>query len=894
MPSNNIDSIIALFSSGSFQDALNAIEELIEDNSNDALLFNIRGACYAALDQKNLAIENYEKAIKLNPGYAKAHYNLAGVLHELNDIDASIQSYQNALLIDSDYAEAHNNLGNVFKEQGQFDAAIKSYKKAIAVNPDYIEAYYSLGGSFYESEKLENTVQCYEKVIELKPNFTGMHNNLGNILRELGRLDAAVLSYENAIRIDSDFVEVYYNLGITYQELNQLNDSIKHYKKAIELQSNYPEAFNNLGIIYKELEEFDLAIHSFNQAIGLNPKYAEAYNNLGILYRDLGKADKAFESYKEALKILPDYDEAHNNLGILFMDFGQIDRAIDSYQNAIQANEDFIEAINNLGIALMDLGEIDQSINYYHKAISIDPKFALTYNNLGIAYKRNKNLDAALKCLEKAIALDPKYTDAFSNYGNLLTTMDNFEEAQNKYQSAYEIDPNINYILGNLIHTKMHLCIWDDFSKNLSKLKNQINAGQKRIDAFSFMALIDDPKLQKKVSKIYSNDKFPKSDLLPQIKHYPKHKKIRIGYFSGDFREHPVSTLTAGLYENHDRDFFEIHAFSYGPDTNDEMNLRIKAGVDYFHEVQMKPHKDIALLSRSLEIDIAVDLGGYTAGAKTDIFAMSAAPIQLSYIGFLGTMGADYYDYLISDITIIPEDSQKYYSEKIIYLPYFQANDSKQTYSIRNYSREDIGLPEKGFVFCCFNNTYKFTPSSFDSWCRILKAVNNSVLLLYASNKAAEKNLTKEIAQRGIDSKRIIFGEHLPLEEYLGRYRVVDLFLDTNPYNAGTTSSDAMRMGLPVITLQGKSFSSRMGASILKAINMPELIASNQNEYESMAIELATNSKKMKEVKEKLSNNIKTAPLFNTALFTKHLESAYKTIYERHHDGLRPEHIYVE
>ena len=306
------------------------------------------------------------------------------------------------------------------------------------------------------------------------------------------------------------------------------------------------------------------------------------------------------------------------------------------------------------------------------------------------------------------------------------------------------------------------------------------------------------------------------------------------------------------------------------------------------------PHKDLVLLVRSLEIDIAIDLGGFTASAITSIFAMSVAPIQLSYIGFLGTMGANYYDYLVSDLTIIPKESQKHYSEKIIYLPNFQANDSKQSFSVTNFSRKDLGLPENGFVFSCFNNTYKLTPSAFDSWARILKSVEDSVLLVFASNKSAEKNLTKEITRRGISSERLIFGKRLPRVEYLGRYKVVDLFLDTNPYNAGTTSSDALRMGLPVITYLGQSFPSRMGASILKSINMPELIANSQNEYESLAIELAKNPKKMSEIKAKLAKNIKTAPLFNSQLFTKHLESAYSIIYERHHEGLEPDHIYVK
>ena len=755
--------------------------------------------------------------------------------------------------------EQISNVINLYKS-GQYQKAINQIKLLNESYPN-VPILFNLVGLCYKAlGQFESSVKMFKTAVDLKPDYAEALNNLGDLLKHLGQLNNALISYEKAINANPNFLEAHNNLGITLNELGLYEDAIKSYYKAITINPSFAEVFNNLGNAQRKLGQIDDAINSYAKAIYINENFLEGYFNLGETLRQNKQLEASILKLNRAISLNPKYAKAHNSLGLCFAVLGEMSSAIDSFKEAINIDPKYAEAHYSLGNTLNMIGDVEAGINCLLRAIEINPNFAEAYKSLGNSYKKIKQKELSLEYFEKAMS----------------------------------INSDLDYIVGDILNLKMHLCDWTNIKNLINKLIKRININDKVIRPFYLFSLADDPNLEIKAHKIYSNDKFPKSDLLPQIKHYPKHKKIRIGYFSGDFREHPVSTLTAGLYENHDRDFFEIHAFSYGPDTNDEMNLRIKAGVDYFHEVQMKPHKDIVLLSRSLEIDIAVDLGGYTAGAKTDIFAMSAAPIQLSYIGFLGTMGADYYDYLISDITIIPEDSQKYYSEKIIYLPYFQANDSKQSYSIRNYSREDIGLPEKGFVFCCFNNTYKFTPSSFDSWCRILKAVNNSVLLLYASNKAAEKNLTKEIAQRGIDSKRIIFGEHLPLEEYLGRYRVVDLFLDTNPYNAGTTSSDAMRMGLPVITLQGKSFSSRMGASILKAINMPELIASNQNEYESMAIELATNSKKMKEVKEKLSNNIKTAPLFNTAMFTKHLESAYKTIYERHHDGLRPEHIYVE
>jgi predicted O-linked N-acetylglucosamine transferase (SPINDLY family) len=398
---------------------------------------------------------------------------------------------------------------------------------------------------------------------------------------------------------------------------------------------------------------------------------------------------------------------------------------------------------------------------------------------------------------------------------------------------------------------------------------------------FPLLALIDDPKLQKKASEIYANDKFPENHSLPKLERYPKHSKIRIGYFSADFKMHPVATLTAELYETHDRSQFEIHAFSFGPDNNDEMNLRIKAGVDHFHEVSSKSDKDIALLARSLEIDIAVDLGGYTADSRTGIFAMRAAPIQVNYLGYPGTMGAKYMDYIIADRTVIPKEHQKHYTEKVVYLPdSYQSNMSMLKISNENFSRNDFGLPENGFVFCCFNNDFKITPTIFQSWMRILSATEDSVLWLFEKNKVTSKNLKQKAVDYGVSKNRIFFSNNLPIEKHLKRIQIADLFLDTSPYNAHTTSSDALRVGLPVITCLGKSFASRVAASLLNSVNLSELITSNRDEYESLAIELATDKNKYHEITQKLAKNISHTPLFNSLLFTKNIEAVFQKIYQ--------------
>jgi protein O-GlcNAc transferase len=855
-----INSIITLFSNGQIQEALEAVETLIKSYPNDPVLYNISGACYAGLCQFDAAVKSYKKSLAIKPDYAEAHNNLGATLQELGQLDVAVKSYEQALAIKPDYAEAFNNLGITLKELGQLDTAVKSYEKILTIKPDFAEAHNNLGITLQELGQLNEAVKNYEKAIAFKPDYADAHNNLGIALKELGQLDAAVKSYEQALTINPNCAEAHFNLGDILRELGQLDASVKSYEKAQTIK----------------------------------PDHVGAHNNLGIALKELGQLDEALNSFKKSIVIQPDFAEAHNNLGNVLKSLGQFDAAVKSYEKTLTIKPDFADAYNNLGITYMDLGQEDKAIKYCEKALTIKPDFADAYNTLGIAHMNLGQLDAAINCYKKALVIDPDYAVAHYNLGMTLQTLGQLDEALKSYIHANILKPDLNYILGAILNTKMHLCIWDDLPNYLIELKNKISNNEKVITPFTMLGLIDNPELQRKVAEIQTNHKHPKNNDLPRIGQYPRHKKIRIGYFSADFRNHPVADLTVELYEVHDRSQFKIYGFSYGPDTKDEMNLRIKAGVDYFYDVRTMPHKEVAMLARSVELDIAVDLGGFTQNARTGIFAMSAAPIQISYIGYIGTMGANYYDYLVADQTTIPEKNQKYYSEKIAYLPCYQVNDSTQSLPATIFTRQDIGLPEEGFVFCCFNNTYKITPSSFDSWGRILEKVKGSVLLIYADNESAQINLKKEIALRGIDPSRLIFGKHLPKPEYLARYQVADLFLDTCPYNAGTTASDALRMGLPVLTFIGNSFVSREAASVINAVNLSELITTTKEEYESLAIELATNPEKLKIIKDKLVYNLSSSPLYDTLLFTKHLESAYLTMYERYQQGLEPEHIYVE
>ena len=401
--------------------------------------------------------------------------------------------------------------------------------------------------------------------------------------------------------------------------------------------------------------------------------------------------------------------------------------------------------------------------------------------------------------------------------------------------------------------------------------------------------------LHRQASAIFAHYQYPANGALGPIAKYPKEQKIRVGYYSADFHNHATGYLMAELIELHDHHRFECIGISFGPKHHDQMQLRLEQSFDQFIDASAMSDIQIAQLSRELKIDIAVDLKGFTQHCRTGIFAYRAAPIQVNYLGYPGTMAAEYMDYLIADKVLIPEQSQGAYSEKIVYLPHsYQVNDRQRVISDKVFTRAELGLPEQGFVFCCFNNNFKILPAMFESWMRILKAVEGSVLWLYQDNEGAVDNLKKEAKARGVDPDRIIFAKRLPLEEHLARHRQADLFIDAFPYNAHTTASDALWAGLPVLTLMGQSFAGRVAASLLTAIGLPELITTTPAAYEALAIELAKSPEKLTALKQKLSNNRLTTPLFNTPQFTQDLERAYVQMYERYQADLVLKDIVID
>ena len=661
-------------------------------------------------------------------------------------------------------------------------------------------------------------------------------------------------------------------------------------KILLESNENYDAVFE-LGINLTKLHRYQAALIVFQCLQIYSPSDVKVLFNLGIIYTIHGNHQSALDVYDAAAKIQPGDVEILLNKASIYGDLNKHTDALNTLDLAIEIKSDFALAWSNKGVSFSRLGRTQEALDSYNTATNIDPHFYEAWSNKSVPLLKLKRLDDALASSNTAITINPDYAEGWSNKGNVLHELKRYDEAITHYDRALSLNPDIELLYGDFLHTKMRVCDWSNFDDLLRELTSKLAKNPSASNPFPLLALVDDPSLHKTIAENYSKNKHPTTPLLELMHKRSRNKKIRIGYYSADFRNHPVAFLIAGLIEAHDQSQFEVFLFSY-LNATDEMNVRLRKACTKFIDIQTLSDEEAVALSRELNIDIAIDLTGFTQCARPLIFSYRAAPVQVSYLGYPGTMGSNYYDYIIADNTVIPEASKTHYSEKIVWLPHtYQANDNKRLIGSRFFTREELGLPKKGFIFCCFNNNFKILPPIFDSWMRILNAVEGSSLWLFEDNKYAHANLKLQAEIRGINPSRLIFAERLDLPEHLARHRSADLFLDTIPYNAHTTASDALWCGLPVLTLIGQSFPARVAASLLHAIGLPELITHSLDEYEALAIGLAKSPEKMAVITEKLAANRLTMPLFDTPLFTKNIEIAFSMMHAQSQSDFLPDHI---
>jgi protein O-GlcNAc transferase len=818
-----------------------------------------------ALHQKGQlaeAGECYQEALKSDPLHFHALHLLGVVAAQMNQPERAVGLIGQAIQIEPRSALAHNNRGNALLALGRLEAALESFEHALSIEPNHVDARFNRGILRNTLKQHAAAIEDFERLIALVPGHAGAYAARANVLRELGRYYAALESIDAAIEIAPDYADAHNIRGIVLAETGRYEPAERSFERAIVLRPDYADAYNNRGNALRYLQRYDSAIASLARAIELRSSHVDAHYNLGLVFSESDRYEDALTAYDSVIALAPNHLGAHQNRALALRALSKLEAADAALETALALSSDFAPAHHSRGLVLFDLGRFEAAVASY----------------------------------DRALALQPDYTEAHFSRANALLELRRYEAAADGYERVLALDADYKFARGLLVQARVQICCWTGLQERIADLNTRITRGEPACVPFAVMALTDSAATQQRAARIWVRDQHAASDALGPIPRFNGHSRIRLGYFSPDFREHAVSMLMAELFDLQDRGRFELTAFSLGPDTQDPLQRRLRRSFERFIDAGRMTDREIAQLARSLELDIAVDLAGFTAGSRPGIFALRAAPLQVSYLGYSGTMAADYMDYLIADRTVVPPQSRHHYGEKIIHLPHsYLVNDSRREIAERLFSRRELGLPETGFVYCCFNNTYKISPATFDSWMRILRRVDGSVLWLSSAEPVTMSNLRREAQQRGVSAERLIFSQRMPdPAEHLARHRAADLFLDTLPYNAHATSSDALWAGLPVLTCLGEAFAARVAASLLRAIGLPELITSRPEEYEALACELAANRQKLTAIRNRLAAQRLTSPLYDTRLFTHHLEAAYARIHTRHEAGLLPEDLWID
>jgi predicted O-linked N-acetylglucosamine transferase (SPINDLY family) len=776
---------------------------------------------------------------------------------------------------------------------GRFAEAAKLYRKVVRKNPREANALHSLGLIEAASGNRLEAAQLMARSVALQPANIQFIQNHATVLCQLGQFETASEACRNGLEREPSNLYLLYVAAGALLKQGKLADALATFDRLLALEPRHVPAITERGSVLLELGQHDAARESAERAIAIEPNYAEAHSNKGILLGIERQHAEALASFDVALKLSPDLPYAWSGRGNVLFELRRLDDAGTAYERALAVQPKLAEAWLGLGNVFFELKRFGEALQTYDNAIAIQPNLAAAWLGRGNVLFDLRRAGEALAAYEKALSFAPGSAEAWAGCGNVFSILKRHGEAFAAYDKAFAIKPELTGLEGDRIRARMQICDWDGLEAECAALLQSVRDGKPAASPFAFLGTGASGADELACARAWAARRYPASAQPLSGAPYD-HDKIRIGYLSADFREHPVSYLLAGVFERHDRARFEITGISIGPADASPIRRRLEKSFDRFIDASALGVDDTARRIREGEIDILIDLNGFTQNARTSIFARRPAPLQVNYLGYPGTMSADYIDYIIADPVLIPEAHRESYREKVIWLPhsYLPHDAASRAISDRHFNRGEFGLPERGFVFCCFNNAYKLNPRLFASRMRILKAVEGSVLWLSRDNDVAVDNLRKEAAASAVDPARLVFADRVPsAAEHLARHRLADLFLDTLPYNAHTTASDALWAGLPVLTQPGESFAGRVAASLLTAVGLPELIVESQEQFEHLAVELANSSPRLAALSARLAQNRLTQPLFDTPLYVRHLEQAYAAMLGRCQDGLRPDHI---
>jgi predicted O-linked N-acetylglucosamine transferase (SPINDLY family) len=750
-------------------------------------------------------------------------------LFQRGQLDGAAALCRDIVLRDPAHADAWHVLGIVALQQHRTGEGIELIRRSLAINPNQAVALCSLGNAFRDRQQPTEALEQYRRASTIAPDFAGAHYSAGNALLDLRRPEEAIASFDRAIALNVRYMEAYQNRGNACLALGRLTD----------------------------------ALHCYQQALLLQPHSVAALANCAMVLGQLGKHAEALDHYERLLALTP----------------GDA------------------EALLACGQCLMSLDRPEDALRSVDRALSLAPGDARALDARGIALRTLKRYDEALESFDIALQNEPDAPDLLYRRAVTLRNLRRHEEAASAFEQVIRISPHYDYALGNLLHERLQVCDWTGYADILARVQDRLHEGRRAYLPGPFLAVSNCAEDQLRCARQFVADKLHVAAPVVSAPFAGRSRapgeRIRLAYVSADFRDHPVSQLLAGVIEQHDRRRFDVIAVSLQPAEESPLGTRISSAFDRFIDVGRHNDREVSALLHDLDLDVAIDLMGFSGGSRPAIFVPHAARLQVNFLGFSGTLGADYMDYLIADARVIPESQREFYAEKIAYLPHcFQPNDGQRAIAHRTPNRAECGLPERAFVFCCFNNPYKISPVVFAVWMRLLHAVEAAVLWLTDGSDALKRNLRREAAACGIAPERLVFAPRLPeLGDHLARYRLADLFLDTLPYNAHTTASDALSAGLPLLTCRGGTFAARVAGSLLDTLGLPELISDDLGRYEASALQLATEPALLAALRARLSLAIPTSALFDVPRYTHDLESLFTRMVERHREHLPPEHL---
>uniref|UniRef100_I1NUM3 protein O-GlcNAc transferase n=1 Tax=Oryza glaberrima TaxID=4538 RepID=I1NUM3_ORYGL len=888
--------------------------------ANPRLLENLLllGAVYYQLREFDMCIAKNEEAVAIQPNCPECFNSIANAWREKGDVDNAIQFYVHAIQLRPTFADAWTNLANAYTRKGNFSQAAECCHQALALNPHLADAYCNLGDVLKAQGLYREAYSHYLDALNIKPTFANAWNNIAGLLMQWGDFNKAAVYYKEAIKCNPAFYDAHLNLGNLYKVTGMRQDAIVCFQNAARAKPENAVAYvfsGNLGNAYHEQGQLDLAILSYRQAIHCNSSYVEAYNNLGNALKDAGRNEEAISCYQTCLALQPSHPQALTNLGNVYMERNMMDIAASLYMATLTVTTGLSAPYNNLAMIYKQQGNCNHAITCFNEVLRIDPMAADCLVNRGNTFKEAGRITEAIQDYFHAVTIRPTMAEAHANLAAAYKDTGLLEASIISYKQALQLRQDFPEATCNLLHTLQCVCDWDDRAEKFVEVEGIIRQQIKMsslpsVQPFHAIAYPIDSTLALEISRTYAAHYSLVASRfgLPTFTHsYPvpisndgRTSRLRIGYVSSDFGNHPLSHLMGSIFGMHNQDTIEVFCYALSQDDGTEWRQRIRSEAEHFIDVSSMSSDVIAKVINEDKIQILINLNGYTKGARNEIFALQPAPIQVSYMGFPGTTGADYIDYLVTDEFVSPLKFSHIYSEKLVHLPHcYFVNDYKQKNRdvlgpVCPHKRADYGLPEDKFIFACFNQLYKMDPDIFNTWCNILKRVPNSALWLLRFPAAGEMRLRAYAISKGVRADQIIFTDVAAKNEHIRRSALADLFLDTPLCNGHTTGTDILWSGLPMITLPLEKMATRVAGSLCLATGIgEEMVVNSLEEYEERAVSLAENPLKLEALTNKLKAVRMTCPLFDTARWVKNLERAYLHMWNLHCSGRHPQHFKV-